>query len=227
MAEPSICRADGCVNAAELHDLQFCKPHLEALLSGASIVKIGLPHCAVRGCKAEPKSQFLPYCQMHDARLRRHGNLTKKPRAEALIHSHGYRLIIADGHPMARGPRAYEHRVVYYDAHPDGPEPCHWCGKALTWRTVQVDHLNTVRDDNRLSNLAASCGGCNRDRAKPAAVRAHRRRARKFMVNGKWLSISDAARSLHIGETSIRARLASGWDVERAFTERRGKFGPR
>lgn len=226
MAEPTICCVDGCVNATELDHPAMCGPHLKALSDPAATIKVGLSTCTVKGCKQPPHSRFNPYCQMHLARLRRHGSLKRKAPAEVLIHSHGYRIVIAEGHPMAKRTRAYEHRVVYYDAHPSGPDPCHWCKKPLTWDTLQVDHLNTVRDDNRIDNLVASCGGCNRDRAKPAAVRAHRNRARKFMVNGQWLSIRDAARSLRIGESSIRARLESGWPVDKAFTEPRGKFGP-
>lgn len=227
MAEKSICRADGCVNAAVADDMRFCAGHLRALLFGEDRVKIPVPQCVVEGCKGKPRTRYAPYCHKHDGRVRRHGSYREKPRQEVLQHTHGYRLVMANGHPMARGAyRVYEHRMVYFDNHPEGPEDCHWCGKPLTWDTLQVDHLNAVRDDNRPENLVASCGNCNRDRAKPAAVRAHKKKARKYMVNGKWLSIDDAAKRLGIGRTSITSRLARGWPVERAFTEGRGKFGP-
>lgn len=226
MADSRICRVDGCVNQTEVDDLGFCAPHLEALCEHHGKVSIAVRQCTIEGCDSPPKSAYWPYCQMHDARIRRHGSIEQKARAEVLVHTHGYRLIQASGHPMANGLRAYEHRAVYYDAHPDGPEPCHWCGCQLAWDTLQVDHLNAVRDDNRIENLVASCGSCNRDRAKSAAVRAHRARARKHMVNGKWLSIDAAAAKLGVNRSSILARLNSGWDIERAMTEPRGRFGP-
>lgn len=227
MAEAPICRADGCVNISAVDDLGLCKSHLKALVEWQGRISIAVPTCTVASCTNDPKSAYWPYCQMHDARLRRHGHLGRKEMADAIYHSHGYKLILAQGHPMARGARAYEHRVVYYDAHPDGPDNCCWCGDALTWATLQVDHLNAVRDDNRLSNLVAACGDCNRDRAKPAAAKANRARAKGHMVNGRWLSIADAARALRIAPSSIELRLANGWTVERAMTETRGRFGPK
>lgn len=227
MADKKICRADGCVNLSEAEDLGLCGPHINALCGGHGRISIEVLTCTVEGCGKPPKSTYLPYCQMHDARIRRHGNTNRKPAPEALIHSHGYRLVLAQGHPMARGMRAYEHRKAYFDANPQGPQPCYWCGAALTWDTAQIDHLNAVRDDNRIENLVAACGGCNRDRAKPAAAKAARDRARGYMVNGKWLSIAEAARKLRIAPSSIVDRLSKGWTVERAMTEPRGKFGPK
>jgi hypothetical protein len=227
MADIQICRVDGCVNRSELDDLGFCGPHLEALCGWHGQVSVAVRTCTVEGCGSAPRSAYWPYCQKHDARIRRHGHVTQKPRDEVIFHSHGYRLVQAQGHPMAKGLRAYEHRKVYFDAHPEGPEICHWCDCELTWATLQVDHLNAVRDDNRIENLVAACGDCNRDRAKPAAVRAHRARAKGYMVNGKWLSIAEAARSLGIERSAIITRLKNGWSVERAMTEPRGRFGPK
>lgn len=227
MADIQICRVHGCVNHSEVDDLGFCGAHLEALCGRHGSVSVAVRACTISGCDFLPKSTYWPYCQMHDARIRRHGHADRKAHEEVITHSHGYRLVLAQGHPMARGMRAYEHRKVYFDAHPSGPEDCHWCGVSLEWTTVQVDHLNTVRDDNRIENLVASCGPCNRDRAKPAAARAARARAKGYMVNGRWLSIADAARSLGVAQSSIITRLKSGWPVERAMTEPRGRFGPR
>jgi hypothetical protein len=226
MATRSICQVRGCVNEAN-NDFQICSAHIVAIKRGGAEIRIGTGCCIVDGCDKPPHSGLFPYCTAHNARLRRRGSLHQAPMSEVIQHSHGYALVLAKGHPMARGARAYEHRVVFYDQNPSGPGHCHWCGLILEWATTQVDHLNGVRDDNRITNLVASCGPCNRDRAKPAAARAARRRASKLMVNGKWVTIIDAARRLNVTPNSIKARIASGWSVERALTEQRGKTGPR
>lgn len=226
MAGTKICQVRGCVNEAD-NELRICSAHIAAIKRGGAEIRIGTGGCIVDGCDKPPHSTLFPYCTAHNARLRRRGSLHQAAMAEVIQHSHGYALILAKGHPMARGSRAYEHRVVFYDHNPDGPGHCHWCDLILDWSTAQVDHLNGVRDDNRIDNLVASCGPCNRDRAKPAAARASRRRASKLMVNGRWVTIVDAAEKLGIAPGSIKARLASGWSIERALTEGRGKTGPR
>lgn len=227
MSDNQICHISDCVNTVSLNDLPFCQSHLDALMSGQTDVKIALRHCALEGCHEATRSLFASYCHKHDARVRRRGTTEVKPPRMVLVHSSGYRVLLEPDHPLAKNRRVYEHRKVYFDANPNGPKPCHWCGKRLDWDTTQIDHLNAIRDDNRLDNLVASCGGCNRDRAKPAAVRAHKARAKKFMVNGKWWSIDDAAKHLGVCRSSIMARLVAGWPIERAMTEPRGVTGPK
>lgn len=226
MADKSICQVHGCVNDAS-GELGLCAAHIQFIKGGRADIRIGVGVCVVDGCGKRPHSTYHPYCAAHVARLRRKGTLDQVGLPQFLQHSHGYKLILAKGHPMARGIRAYEHRVVFYDNNPDGPGRCYWCGQELEWSTVQVDHLNCIRDDNRIDNLVASCGGCNRDRAKPSAAKAARKRAKGYMVNGKWLSIVDAARSIGIAPGSITQRLDNGWSIERALTEKRGRFGPK
>lgn len=226
MAFNLICQVRGCVNEAT-GELMLCSAHFEAIRRGDSEIRIGTASCVAEGCGKAPHSALFPYCTAHNARLRRRGKLEQADWPDAIQHSHGYLLVKAPGHPMARGLRAYEHRMVFYDHTPDGPGYCHWCGLVLDWGSVQVDHLNRVRDDNRIENLVASCGPCNRDRAKPAAARAARARAQGYTINGKWLSIVDAARLLGIAPSSISARLSKGWSVERAMTEPRGLCGPK
>lgn len=226
MANQIICCVRGCVNPAA-EPLGFCCAHVDAIKSGRE-VRIAVAECVFDGCDKPPHSAMFPYCTAHNARMRRRGHMNLASRAEVLYHTSGYRLVMAVGHPMAKGKaRAYEHRVVFYNANPEGPGACHWCGTDLNWTTLQVDHVNAIRDDNRIENLVASCGDCNRDRAKPAYVKAARDAARIYMVNGKWLSIQDAADRIGVSRNSITARLKSGWSVERAFSEKRGPTGPR
>jgi len=227
MATPSLCQIHGCVNEEADRELRVCEAHWDALTGAVKAeIRIALPACSVKGCNGRLHSTFNPYCEMHAARLRRTGSLKQAERQEYRQHSDGYLMVWAPDHPLASRGRVYEHRMVFADAHGTGEHGCHWCGQVLRWPQVQVDHLNGVRDDNRLGNLVASCGPCNRDRARPAAARAARDKARKHMVNGRWLSIEDAARSLGVSRNSIVARLRNGWSVERAMTEPRGRFGP-
>ena len=225
MAVSSVCQVRQCVNEAS-GELRMCAAHIELIKSGKADIRIGAGVCIVDGCGKRPHSRFHPYSHAHLARWRRYKRMHKPALKPVVQHSHGYSLILAKGHPMAKGQRAYEHRVVFYDHNPNGPGCCHWCPVELDWSTVQVDHLNGVRDDNRVENLVASCGDCNRDRAKPARARAARENARGYMVNGRWLSIVDAARALGIAPSSIVQRLENGWSIERALTEQRGRFGP-
>ena len=78
------------------------------------------------------------------------------------------------------------HRLVLYESLGPEPRPCHWCGKELLWITdrfapnaLQVDHLNQVRDDNRVENLVPACQVCNVRRA--AALRHQ-----VLMERGLW-----------------------------------------
>jgi 5-methylcytosine-specific restriction endonuclease McrA len=66
---------------------------------------------------------------------------------------------MADGHG-----HAFEHRVVVYDRNGGIAGSCFWCGVALVWSTLVVDHLNEVKADNRPENLVVSCNDCNRAR---------------------------------------------------------------
>lgn len=81
----------------------------------------------------------------------------------------GYRHLTKQyGHPLAGvNGVVQEHRKVLFDAVGPGPHRCYWgCGRDdLIWSGadgVNVDHLNGVKDDNRLDNLVVSCKRCNR-----------------------------------------------------------------
>jgi hypothetical protein len=227
MAEPQICRVDGCVNASAVDDLGFCKEHLQALLEWQGPVSIAVSACTIGGCANGPKSTYWPYCHKHDARIRRRGSAADKVWPEFTWHSAGYRIIRAPGHPMAKGKsQAFEHRVVYYDHH-KGALRCHWCAAALTWDTMQVDHLNNVRHDNRLANLVAACAPCNRSRAHPQVRVANKARAKKLSYEGQTRTLTEWADLVGISRNAFITRLENGWSVERAITEPRGRFGPK
>ena len=90
--------------------------------------------------------------------------------------ANGYVRLRAPGHPLATGQRdvVARHRIVLYEDL-NAPEfsDCHWCGYELPWRSddspaykfsVNVDHLNGVKGDDRPDNLVPSCFWCNMNR---------------------------------------------------------------
>lgn len=185
--------------------------------------------CIVQDCAKSTRGGRCPYCEMHYGRLRRNGTLDRVLAAHTREHSGGYIQVPANGHPLARGGSlVYEHRAVYYDAHGDGPFKCHWCGAHITWDTLHIDHLNDNRKDNRISNLVASCPICNQQRGREKMVKTMRRNYATWIeYDGKRQTLQEWARQIGIGRTALQYRLASGWPLDRALTEPRGKFGPR
>jgi 5-methylcytosine-specific restriction endonuclease McrA len=74
----------------------------------------------------------------------------------------GYvRIKVGAGHPLAIAGWVREHRLVLYRAIGPGTHPCHHCGEFVEWgNTLEVDHLNHDRQDNRPDNLRPACRGC-------------------------------------------------------------------
>lgn len=185
--------------------------------------------CRAPSCDKVPRSRTAALCEMHYMRLRRNGSFDPIGAAHAIGHTNGYRLVYAPDHPLARPrhPHVYEHRKVFYDARGDGPFNCHVCGIAVTWADMDVDHLNDVRDDNRIENLAPACDVCNPWRGKDKASSTRRKRhARWIEFRGERLPLVDWARRLSIAPGNLARRIKSGWPLERALTEPRGKHGP-
>lgn len=184
--------------------------------------------CVVDRCGKTIRSSGCEYCEMHYGRLRRSGTLGRVDGARRLEHSAGYVLIPARDHPMAVGrSHAYEHRVAFFDAHGPGPHRCHVCGEAGMLADMHVDHLNDVHDDNRLENLKPACPECNQWRSTTRAEACRKKEATRLIdFNGERLSTLEWSRRIGISSTSLRARINSGWTLERALTEPRGVTGP-
>ena len=77
------------------------------------------------------------------------------------------------------GPWVRLHVIVAYDKYGPGPHQCYWCQRKIDWYfgnshnswisgeyKVVVDHLNTVKIDNRSENLVLSCNPCNLRRSR-------------------------------------------------------------
>jgi hypothetical protein len=191
--------------------------------------------CEARGCKKQVRSAGAKFCEAHYMRQRRNGHLhlvaEVSPPPKFTTHTQGYVLEYAPGHWIAertKQSRVYQHRRVFFDAHGEGPFLCHWCSVQVTWDDMHVDHVNAVRNDNDLSNLVASCAGCNhrRGHSKMKAT-ARAKSATKISWAGESLTLGEWAERIGISRASIASRIASGWAVERALTEVRGKTGPR
>ena len=92
---------------------------------------------------------------------------------------------------------------------------------------MHVDHLNDVHDDNRLENLKPACPECNQWRSTTRAEACRKKEATRLIdFNGERLSTLEWSRRIGISSTSLRARINSGWTLERALTEPRGVTGP-
>jgi hypothetical protein len=160
-------------------------------------------------------------------RVYRHGSTEKKRSAKTLLHSNGYVMVPASGHVLAHGSsHAYEHRLVYHKHHGDGPFNCHWCGCAVTWGDLHIDHLDDNKTNNAVANLAATCPPCNMKRGQTKARNTWRS---KIGVSALGMSktMNEWAEYAGISRNSIIARLKRGMSFEDAVTKPRGKFGPK
>jgi hypothetical protein len=67
-------------------------------------------------------------------------------------------------HPLAnKNGQVAEHRKVLFDKIGEGPHPCHWCNKIVSWfdKSLCSDHLDGDPGNNNQENLVPSCGTCN------------------------------------------------------------------
>jgi len=189
-----------------------------------------LEPCRIAGCGHPATRPCLRLCEMHYMRIRRNGTAEYIGGAIPgnLIHSAGYLLEAAPGHPRALGGyRAYQHRVVFTDVHGEGPFECHWCGVAACWDDMHVDHLDDDKQNNAPGNLVASCPKCNQKRGRWKMVRAMRLRGRILTAHGLTMCMSDWGRYLGLTVAALNFRLNNKWPIDEALTPKRYHTGPK
>jgi hypothetical protein len=183
--------------------------------------------CSVEGCDLPPRRLSSMYCEKHYMRMYRNKTLDKKLVPNVRDHSHGYILVPANGHFLARGSsHAYEHRLVYHHHYGDGPFLCNWCSATVTWDDMHIDHLDDNKKNNLINNLVASCPICNQKRGQHKAQKKWRDKV-GIEAFGMKKTMNEWAEYAGISRPSLINRLKLGWSIEDAVTKPRGKFGPK
>jgi len=176
--------------------------------------------CKVEACRSLVRSLNAILCDKHYRRLLRTGT-TDKRKPRKCKTSHGYvQVYDSDNQRME-----YEHRKVLFESMGSGPFKCYWCNRVVTKKTMHVDHLNEVRDDNDSGNVVPSCAICNQARGRHKMISTMQSRGMNLTLHGEALPISEWAKRLGISRVSLRWRLRN-WSVERALTMPRGNTGP-
>ena len=142
--------------------------------------KIGLSNSVALLGKTRPTEVKLKIAETVSQVQRGTNQKTGLPAIGSAHDVYGYKWLYGQyDHPLGlhTGGQIPEHRKILYDVIGPGPHPCHWdskfqCGKLeLEWiesraNRIWVDHLNEIRDDNRVENLVVSCLRCNWGRAR-------------------------------------------------------------
>ena len=117
-----------------------------------------LPKCKTDDCNGKATRISYGLCESCYYRLRRNGSTKKnKPKYRYLTKA-GYIRLLNPKHPLSQlKGYVYEHRLVVYNYYNGEPQECYWCGKAVGWDKVVIDHLNENKADNRIKNLIYSC----------------------------------------------------------------------
>lgn len=186
--------------------------------------------CSAPGCGAASRTPGSTLCEKHYGRIRRNGTLENRVLPEVIEHSHGYLLRYAPNHPLAkrRGVvRDYEHRLVFYDAHGEGPFSCHVCCAEVTWDDMHVDHLDDEKKNNDPANLAAACPTCNQARGiEKMRTTVRERRATWIEHDGERRTLAEWADRIGVTRNALKARIENGWPLADALGLPRGRFGP-
>lgn len=181
--------------------------------------------CKVEGCHRDARYKSARLCQKHYFRMRRYGTTDTTRvghRKDRIVTPNGYVRVSDDTHPLAADGYVFEHRKVAYDARQGVAESCELCGKAVTWRTCHVDHIDEDRQNNNESNLRVCCNACNTQR-NPKSPRYEHRGCMAVSYNGETKTPTEWERDPRVKVTraTIRRRKKNGEsDYDALFRER-------
>jgi hypothetical protein len=149
----------------------------------------GYPKCSVSVCPEPVYNQKTGYCKAHHAQFRRNGYVNHAPirkqyrkrRGDGARHltTDGYWVVNRPGHPLANTNNyVRQHQLLVWDRDGDDTHPhqCFWCSSPVFWfpgpgqEQLVVDHVNGIKSDNTLDNLAPCCHCCNNRRARGLAI---------------------------------------------------------
>jgi len=161
--------------------------------------------CIVEGCNHNTKNGANDLCSTHYSRKRRTGTTDKLPRGphEPYITKAGYVRIASKDHPLGNGSYVSVHRMVFYDSVDGACPPCHWCGMDLDWKSMHVDHLDGVKDNNCVDNLVPSCRRCNTKRGREGQRFAYK----VHIYKGAAYSMTELAKIAGISLPTMSRRL--------------------
>lgn len=176
--------------------------------------------CKIDGCNKSVMYPSRGICQMHYFRHMRTGSYelkerTRKPRLE---NPAGYQRVYEPGHPLAdvHG-YVYEHRLVMYQAVGDEVNICAICGKDISWATCHIDHIDEDVRNNTISNLRATCRGCNTARGRKQEHEYDT--AMAITLDGKTMTPTEWARQPNVPVTrrTIADRIKKGMSPREAI----------
>lgn len=130
-----------------------------------------------------------------------------------------YMVLVGRDHRLSTSTSSYvyEHRLVFYENFGEGPFACYICEAQIDWDTLTIDHLNDIRDDNRVDNLRPACNACNQQRGHWKTRRTTQARAKRYEHEGLNLTARQWDLELGLRHGTFRQRLGLNHPPDKLF----------